>query len=255
MPNNEEGQPDESAAWFIVDEKGDEEDFFPMPFIVPVVPPSPSEPQPTLKLPLSEVMPPAASHQDIAPEHVVAEETPSQQEEKALEKAPTAVGEDSTAEKVAPPPTVSQEISPEESSYAQSNSQIPPVVGFRQTEVIHIGETSLTVPTDCAGLLVIVRTPQVARLGQIVPLKQARTVLGRSLGVGCFLDDPEVADFHAAITYQRIENGSAFFLHSTPSAPVTVNGATVDVPTHLRSTDRIGIANTEMIFLQVELRR
>jgi hypothetical protein len=259
MPNNEESQPEKSAAWFAIGEEDNEEDFFPIPSVVPVVPPSPPEPQPTIKLPASE-MPPQASDKETVPEKEVAEAMPAQQEERALKQIPTTVMEDSIPKKEKSPlqqqpPAAIQEIPPEESSSAQSNPQIPSVFGFRQIEAMRIGGTSVNAPMDCAGLLVIVSTPQVARLGQIMPLREARTIIGRSLGVGCFLDDPDVAGLHAAITHQKTEDGSAFFLHSTFSAPVAVNGTAADALIRLQSTDRIRIANTEMIFFWVALKR
>jgi hypothetical protein len=131
-------------------------------------------------------------------------------------------------------------------------SSAPPK-GFAQSEAIRIGGAAAIAPTDCVGLVVVVRTPQRVRLGQVTVLKQARNILGRGRGVGCFLDDPGAAEFHAAVVHRRAEEGPGFFLYSAGAAPVAINGSRAGAVTRLRSGDRIEIGATELVFFQTEL--
>jgi hypothetical protein len=126
-------------------------------------------------------------------------------------------------------------------------------VGFSRTEVMRTGGNAPTTPVNVAGFLVIVKTPQPVRLGQITPLKAPRTAIGRASGLGCFLDDPSVAEIHAVITHQREQGSTGFFLHAPATAPVYINGASTHKPTRLTSNDRIMAGRSELAFFEVAI--
>jgi len=124
--------------------------------------------------------------------------------------------------------------------------------GFTQSELIRIGSNRPLVPSGVVGLVVTARTPQRIRLGQVTVLHSPRTVIGRGR-VNLLVDDPEIANLHAVITFERSEQLTGFRLYAHNSAPVTVNGASVGGLVPLANGDRIAIGSTELVFLTVIL--
>ena len=124
--------------------------------------------------------------------------------------------------------------------------------GFTQSELIRIGSNRPSAPSGVVGLVVTARTPQRVRLGQVTVLHSARTVIGRGR-TNLFVDDPEVANLHAVITFEHIEQSIGFRLYSHNSAPVIVNGASVGELVQLTNGDRIALGSTELVFLEVLL--
>jgi hypothetical protein len=124
--------------------------------------------------------------------------------------------------------------------------------GFTQSELIRIGSKRPSAPSGVVGLVVTARTPRRVRLGQITVLQSARTVIGRGR-TNLLVDDPEVANLHAVITFECGEQSTGFRLYTHNSAPVTVNGASVGELVQLTNGDRIAIGSTELVFLAVPL--
>jgi predicted component of type VI protein secretion system len=115
------------------------------------------------------------------------------------------------------------------------------------------GDGAVT-PVDTAAMLVIVQTPQPVRRGQVIPLKEAKTLVGRGRKVGCLLDDPQVDDFHAVLNCERHQDGTAFWVYPVSEKGLAVNGCWVREGTRLHSGDRIRVGGTELVFFQAELK-
>jgi hypothetical protein len=256
--SDETAKQDTEQAWFVITEPGDEEQFLPG-----VVEASP-EPAPTAVLPPKESIPPAMSN---AEEHegrdgVETKCETSVPSEVALPEAEPDPRATLVAPETAPVPSAEQlRPQPAEDTHGQVHSDAPVPAGeelpqravrdadfgFRQSDVIRVGESNVTTPLTQVGLVITVRTPQRVRLGQ-----EARTVLGRGR-VSCFVDDLGVADSHAVITCQGMEDSTGFCLHTCESAPIAVNGETPDRMVRLQSGDRIKLGDTELVFLEVPL--
>lgn len=273
-------------AWFVVNDPNEEEEFFPGQPVAPV------QPAPTLEMPADVPVgdaglsaadsggpvegPAAPGLKEASPEAPpvgaapgVPEPTP---EDPAPPEPPTASGVDVSAS--VPPtretvpedpvqpshPEAATPQSPEPGPQAPRAEEplretLPPAarsVGFTRAELMRLGRTGLTAPQNTAALLVVVRTPQRVRRGQIFPLNKPRTVVGKARGVDFLLDDPSVADLHAVITYEQ-GDGGAFWLQISDSAPVEVNGVSAARRTQLSGGDRIQLGNTGLVFLETDL--
>jgi hypothetical protein len=129
---------------------------------------------------------------------------------------------------------------------------IPPIsMSFSESELVRVGRSTATAPTNSLGLLVVRRSPQPVRLGQIVPLRQARHILGRGRGVACYLDDDLAAEFAAVVVHELTVNGSGYVLHVPAPGCALVNGAPTHRVTPLSSGDVITIGRNDLVFFQV----
>jgi hypothetical protein len=181
------------------------------------------------------------------------EDAPASTSNSAQGASPVSLAEGST-EPAEPerPGTTGGIDSPMQSNPTAHASAFPPQFGFTQSELIRIGGNRPSAPSGVVGLVVTARTPQRVRLGQVTVLHSARTVIGRGR-VNLFVDDPDVANVHAVITFEHGEQLAGFRLYTHNSAPVMVNGASVGELVLLASGDRIVIGATELVFLQVPL--
>jgi len=252
--SEEDRRQQDGPSWFLVDATGEDE-LFPQPPVAPIPPPARvAAPGPAQTPPRQTVLlavPPA----DLAAPAIAAGGGASAE---SYEASPVDAGAQQS--EAHPPvlapcaPLVLDEVSPPTPIPATAAPSHSNSGGFLRAELIRVGGTAATPPLDRIGFLVVVRTPQPVRLGQVVPLKDARNVLGRGSGLGCFLDDPGAAEFHAVITYQRQKNTAGFFLHSSTAA-VGLNGVPAAEQAQLESNDRITIGNTELVFLEVQITR
>ena len=128
------------------------------------------------------------------------------------------------------------------------------VTANKLVEVLRTG-TGVSAPTDVVALLVITETPQRVRRGQVITLREARTLVGRGRKAACLLDDPNVEDYHAVVNFERHEDGAGFFLHPVSTRGVEINGGSVYGAARLRSGDRVHLGATEMVFFQTDLAR
>ncbi|MBM3317097.1 MAG: FHA domain-containing protein [Candidatus Eisenbacteria bacterium] len=122
-------------------------------------------------------------------------------------------------------------------------------------DALRIGGKEAVAPRLLTALFVIVRTPQPVRLGQIVPLREPRTLIGRGRGVGFFLDDASAAEVHAVVTHQETADGPGFYLYASEFNPTRINGMPADVRTRLHDGDRIEIGSTELVYRETALGR
>lgn len=131
----------------------------------------------------------------------------------------------------------------------------PPEPEMRSTlvQASRVGDGAVA-PADTAAMLVIVQTPQAVRRGQVISLREAKTVLGRGRRAGCLLDDPQVDDFHAVVNYERRPDGAAFYLYPVSAKGVALNGRFASEVVRLHSGDRIRVGSTELVFFQAALK-
>lgn len=108
-------------------------------------------------------------------------------------------------------------------------------------------------PADTAAFLVVVRTPRRARRGQIIPLREPRTIIGRGRTATCFLEDPQIDPSHGEVNYESRPEGLAFWVYPVSEKGLVVNGHRVREGTRLNSGDRLRVGDTELVFFQVEL--
>jgi pSer/pThr/pTyr-binding forkhead associated (FHA) protein len=104
------------------------------------------------------------------------------------------------------------------------------------------------------GVLVIRDTPQRVRRGQVVALREARTLIGRGRKVHVLLDDPGVSEYHAVINYEQRSSMHCFTLYPLGGRTVEVNGNAVRPAACLRTGDRIRVGSSELVFFQVSLK-
>jgi len=216
------------------------------------------EPQPTQVLPAeqggSQEHPAGAT---LGPGQCPATETPVEPAVAAVQLAP--------AVQPTPGPAASEGTTPEERAAGIAAEATPGAVpqepplpsaaalvgaGFSFARAMQQGQAA-TRPLDSTAMVVLARTPKRVRRGQVIPLKEARTVLGQGRGAGCLLDDPAVADYHAVITYESRPGESGYYLY--PGAGMKHNGQTPQVAVRLTSGDRLGIGASELVFLTVDL--
>lgn len=258
--SEEDRSQQDGPSWFIVDTSGEDE-LFPQP-VAPIPPPARAAEPGAAQAPPRETLLLAVPHAGSAAPAIAADARAS---EESHEAPPVEAAAQEPEVHLQPDLELNGELTPRAPRVLAEVSQRTPIpappapssstsVGFLRAELIRVGGTAATPPLDRTGLLVVVRTPQPVRLGQVVPLKDARNVLGRGSGLGCFLDDPGAAEFHAVITYQRQKNNTGFFLHSS-SAAVGLNGVPAAEQAQLASNDRITIGNTELVFLEVQITR
>lgn len=291
MSNDEQHKQDTSRAWFVVTEPGNDEQFLPGAGGASQEPAPTAVMPPEKNLPLAErreeehgdeggaelawelSQPPERVKQpgDLAqlPDRRVATgevaspledaRTPEpisdpRQALDAPERAPIPVAE--LLRQRTPIAQVPGRVNSGTQASADEHLSLPATrtsdFGFRQSQLIRMGSNDVMASFAHVGLVVTVRTPRRLRLGQVTVIKETRTVLGRGR-VGCFVDDPEVADFHAVITCQQMNDSSGFCLHTCESAPTTLNGEKPGAIVRLRSGDHIGLGDTELIFLEVPL--
>ena len=154
-----------------------------------------------------------------------------------------------------PPPPVRPAPLPPPPPVRPAPPAPPPAQRNLLVELTRVG-SGVVAPSDTAGLLLIVRTPRRVRRGQVFSLREARTVVGRGAKVGCLLDDSSVEEYHAVVSYERHEDEAAFFLHPISTRGAQLNGTPVEsAGSRLRSGDRIGLGDTELVFFQADLGR
>ena len=266
MAEEDRSQQDGPPAWFIIDGSSEDE-FFPQQAVAPIPPQARAPERESPQAPPRETLVLAVPAAELVPQPTIPLETEAGASEELRDTPPVDAANPQSGVRPQPEPKVDSEPAPcaPEPKVLDEVSQPAPIpappalppatpLGFRRAELIRVGGADATQPLDRTGFLVVAQTPQPVRLGQILPLKGARNVLGRGSGLGCFLDDPAAVELHAVITYQRQKNNVGFFLHSSTAA-VRLNGVPASDETRLASNDRITIGNTELVFLEVRFTR
>jgi len=129
---------------------------------------------------------------------------------------------------------------------------VPPLSqSFTEDELVRVGRSTATAPANRLGLLIVRRSPQPVRLGQIVPLRGPRHVLGRGRGVACFLDDEAAAEFSAIVVHELTVAGGGYVLHVPAPGCALLNGTPTHRVTPLASGDVITLGRTDLVFFEV----
>lgn len=258
----------ESRAWFVVDGSSEEE------FFSPAAAPVTGDLEAVQEAPDAAARVPEEAPSDPASnaDGVTAEQAPTPVQvippepvAEAVEELPTKpvsqqVSEPppidlplvsvALSEETPSPPEMMAPPRPEPPEIPSEHSQAAAPVGFIQSEILRLGGTAPTQAYDRAGFLVVVQTPQRVRLGQIISLRDARNAIGRKTRLGGLADDPDAAETHAVITFETGRDEDGFFLYTSASAPVTLNGRMTGSRTLLRNGHRIVIGKTELVFFE-----
>ncbi len=269
MPSDDPIASQANPPWFIQQDQNGDEEFFtaaPLPAVLPlqgidpIVPAAPAA-APVVSRP--ETLPVDAPQTCQPPSHGIGEPMPLEAGATAILAAP------------APQPTLSMTIMPTEAPPAVNKLQTQETVTRRRPSAIEPrqdpaelastatltqratprpDDAATTEPKRVVALLVLVRTPQPVRRGQIIPLKKSKTIVGRGNQAGCFLDDGAVAEAHAYILCSERPGQCGFEWHAMAANTGRINGILASEGQRLRSGDRIELGESELVFFETELK-